>query len=157
MTRPCLAVALTAALPLLGTAALDGEPPGPPAADTATDAVRAFRDALRRGDRTAALAVLAPDLQVFESGDAQASRDEYAAEHLAADMEFAAATTSAVVEQRSGGDESVAWVLSRIDTKGTFRGKDAASRGLETAVLRKTPDGWRIVHLHWSSRRNVTE
>jgi ketosteroid isomerase-like protein len=35
--------------------------------------------------------------------------------------------------------------------KGAYKGKPVDRLTTETMVLRKTPDGWRIVHVHWSS------
>jgi ketosteroid isomerase-like protein len=44
-------------------------------------------------------------------------------------------------------------VLTLSETSGTFRGKEVSSRNAETLFLEKRADGWRIVHIHWSSRR----
>jgi ketosteroid isomerase-like protein len=138
----------------------DGPPPAtpaPPAASTpAPEAVvDAFHRALAAGDREGALALLAPDVVIFESGGAELSRDEYASHHLAADMEFSAAVKTKLRDRRQGSDgdaADAAWVMSRTETEGSFRGRAIDSLGTETMVLRKTPEGWRIVHVHWSSQ-----
>lgn len=114
--------------------------------------VRAFHVALSRGDSSAALALLAPDVVIYESGGVEASRDEYRSHHLAADIQFSAATTREVVTQRSGTDGDLAWVLSQSRTSGTFGDRRIDSRGTETMLLKRTADGWKIVHIHWSSR-----
>lgn len=116
------------------------------------DTVAAFHAALSRGDRDAALAVLDPKVLIFESGGAELSRDEYASHHLGGDIEFSAATSSTIVDQRSGSSDDTAWVLTRSETSGIFRDKTINSRGVETMLLRRTEHGWRIVHIHWSSR-----
>jgi hypothetical protein len=54
--------------------------------DEASAVVRSFHDALSSGNREGALAVLDPDVVIFEQGGAETSRDEYAAEHLGADI-----------------------------------------------------------------------
>ena len=46
----------------------------------------------------------------------------------------------------------LATVISEGETTGTFKGKPIDSVTLETMTLRRGPDGWRIVHVHWSSR-----
>jgi ketosteroid isomerase-like protein len=129
---------------LLGSIA--GAQEGPEAA------VSAFHEALASDNRQNVLALLGPEVVIFESGGAELSRDEYASHHLAADMEFAAATEARVVDRRSGGDDEIAWVLTRSETTGTFREREIDSLGVETMVLRRSEDGWRIVHIHWSSR-----
>jgi len=121
-------------------------------ADDPAATVDAFHAALAAGDRDAALALLAEDLTVFESGWAERTREEYAGHHLGADMEFSAATAREIVARSSGEAEDAAWVLTETRTTGTFRDREIASLGLETMVLRRTEGSWRIVHIHWSAR-----
>lgn len=120
--------------------------------ETPASVVTAFHAALAAGDSAASLALLAPDVVVFESGGAEMGRDEYASHHLPVDMQFAAATTREVTDQAHGIEGELAWVLTRIRTTGEFRGREVRSAGVETILLERTPDGWRIVHIHWSSR-----
>ena len=137
----------------LGAAArLAAHPEHAPPAPGAEAAVDAFHRTLAGGDREGALALLTPDVVVFESGGAEMSRDEYAGHHLAADMEYSAAAPARVLDRKQGGDGAVAWVISRTEMKGTFRGRPVHSRGTETMVLRRTAEGWRIAHVHWSSQ-----
>ncbi len=116
------------------------------------ETVAAFHAALSSGDRDAVLAVLDPEVLIFESGGAELSRDEYASHHLGGDMEFSAATARTIVDQRSGSSGDTAWVLTRSETSGTFRDKTINSWGVETMLLRRTEYGWLIAHIHWSSR-----
>ena len=115
--------------------------------------VRSFHEALAAGDRSRALELLDPAVVIFEQGGAEVSRDEYASQHLADDIEFSRATSSKVLDQRTQAKAKSAWVLTRSETNGSFRGKDVASRGVETMVLEKRGGAWRIVHIHWSSHR----
>lgn len=115
--------------------------------------VRSFHEALSSGNRGAVLSLLDPGVVIFEQGEAEMSRDEYASQHLDADIEFSRATTSKVVNQRTQAKGKSAWVLTTSETSGSFRGKDVGSRNVETMVLEKTTGGWRIVHIHWSSHR----
>jgi len=103
------------------------------------------------------LALLTPEVVIFESGGAELSRAEYASHHLGADMEFSAATTRKVEAQRAGREEDAAWVLTRTTTTGTFRDKEIDAKGVETMLLKHTPDGWKIFHIHWSSRSNESD
>ena len=123
-----------------------------PAVGEAEAALDAFHGALAAGDREGALAQLDPAVVIFEAGGAELSREEYASHHLAGDMEYLAATETERVDRRSGASGELVWVLTRSKTTGTFRGEDVSSRGTETALLARSANGWRIVHLHWSSR-----
>ncbi len=125
-----------------------------PAADASApvDTVRRFHAALRGQDRTTVLDLLAPEVVVLEHGGFEASRDEYAAHHLAVDMEFAAVTERRIVDSWSGSDGPFAWVLSATVTRGKFRGQEVNSLGVETVLLRRFEGRWLIMHVHWSSR-----
>ena len=111
-----------------------------------------FHASMAREDREAVLASLAADVVIFEGGGAELSRSEYALHHLAGDLEFVGSTNRTVVDQRAAVDGDVAWVLTRSETKGSFRDRDIDSRGTETMVLKRGSEGWQIVHIHWSSR-----
>ena len=115
------------------------------------ETVAAFKTALRSGDGEAALALLHPDVRIYEAGRAE-TKEEYAAGHLSGDMAFLSA-----VEMTTGRDEVVVegemvLYVSEYATRGEFRGREIDSRGTETMVLMRTPAGWRIRHIHWSSR-----
>ena len=114
--------------------------------------VDAFHDALRRGDGPAAMKLLAPDAIILEGGGIE-TRAEYESHHLAADMEFAKAVPSARSDVRVQLDGNTAWLTSASRTQGTFKERPINSRGAELMVLTKTPDGWRIRAIHWSSQK----
>ena len=115
------------------------------------DVVQGFKAALVAGDSTAALGYLHPDLVVYEAGHAE-SLAEYRAGHLAADMEFAAAVTTTPVQQGVIARDDMALWVSEGESMGTFRGRAIDSHGTETIVLVPTEAGWKILHVHWSSR-----
>ena len=121
-------------------------------AQGAAATVEEFHRALSSQDKAKVLALLAPDVLIFESGGAEVSRDEYAGHHLGADMEFSAATKQTVTDQQTGQEGDVAWVLTRSATNGTFRDKEVHNLGVETMMLKQTIGSWRIFHIHWSSR-----
>jgi hypothetical protein len=120
--------------------------------DSPSRTVASFHQALASGDQEVVLRLLDPGVTIFESGGAELSRDEYASHHLGADMEFSAATTRKVVGQAEGETHDAAWVLTRSETSGTFRGKEIDILGTESVLLRRGEHGWRIAHIHWSSR-----
>lgn len=118
----------------------------------AVAAVDAFHVALKAGDRTAALAFLAPDVMIFEEGGAERSRDEYASHHLGSDAAFAAASEATVTRRSGWADGDIAWITSEGRTTGQFNGRAIDRLTAETMVLKRHAGGWRIHHIHWSSR-----
>ena len=115
--------------------------------------VDAFHLALRQGRTADALALLADDALILESGSIEAGKAAYAAQHLAADAEFAAATTSQTYRRSGAAAGTIAWLASEGRTRGIFNGKAIDQHTTETMVLRRDADGWRIAHVHWSSRK----
>ena len=121
------------------------------AADAAA-AVDAFHVALKAGDTNVALAIMAQDVMIFEEGGAERSRDEYASHHLGSDAAFAAASEATVTRRSGWADGDIAWIASEGRTTGQFNGRAVDRLTTETMVLRRHADGWRIHHIHWSSR-----
>jgi uncharacterized GH25 family protein/ketosteroid isomerase-like protein len=113
--------------------------------------VEQFHRALANGDSLGALALMTDDVVVLESGGFE-NRAEFRSHHLSADIEFARATRS----ERQVRDVTVrsdaAWVSSTSSVQGEFRGRAVNSMGAELVVLVRTPSGWRISAIHWSSR-----
>ena len=119
----------------------------------ASAAVDAFHAALARADATAALALLDDSVQIFEQGEVERSRSEYASQHLPSDIEFSRTTQSMQTSRSGAADGDFAYVMSERKTAGRYNNKDIKVIGIETMVLYRKPDGWRIVHVHWSSRK----
>jgi ketosteroid isomerase-like protein len=113
--------------------------------------VERYHRALADGDSTAALALLAEDAVVLESGGVE-TRAEYRSHHLPADMEFARAVRGERGAGRIVVRGDVAWASSSSTAQGDFRGRPVNSSGAELMVLSREPDGWRIRAIHWSSR-----
>lgn len=111
----------------------------------------AFHAALAAGDSAAALALLAPDALILESGGLE-PREDYRTHHLPGDIGFARAVPSqrGAPLVRIQGD--VAWTVTSSTTQGTFRERAINSAGIELAVLTREPGGWTIRAIHWSSR-----
>ena len=147
---PAAALAMVVALACpVEAVAQQPEPTGEEAAVRAV--VQGFKDALAAGDSTAALGYLHRDLVVYEAGRAE-TLAEYRAGHLAADMEFAAAVETAVLEQGVIVRPEMALWVSESSSTGEFRGRAIDAHGVETIVLLPTATGWKILHVHWSNR-----
>ena len=126
------------------------------AADNDSAAVSAvvarFHTALAAGDAQTATSLLAPDATILENGGRE-SRSEYIGHHLPEDIKFiqAAPSKSGALDITVQGD--VAWATSTSTTRGTFESKAINLVGAELMVLAKSPNGWLIRAIHWSSRR----
>ena len=141
-----------AALCVMAAPALAQEPETEPDESAAIrSVVQGFKAALAVGDSTAAISFLHADLIVYEGGHAE-TLAEYRAGHLAADMEFAAATATEALTQGLVVRDGMALWVSETETKGEFRGRAIESLGTETIVLLLIDGGWKILHVHWSSR-----
>lgn len=113
--------------------------------------VRDFHQALAQGDSASALELLHPEVLIHEQGGAE-DLDQYRAQHLPADMRFAAAVTREVLEEELSIHATVALYTAQVRSRGRLGDRDVDSHGVETVALTRTPDGWRIRHVHWSSR-----
>lgn len=113
--------------------------------------VTRFHTALAAGDSAGALSLLSNDVMILESGGVE-TRDEYRAHHLPGDMAFAQAIKSERLVRRVTVRGDVAWVTGTSTTTGDYRGRAVNSAGAELVVLVRTPQGWRISAVHWSSR-----
>ena len=121
-----------------------------------TATLESFHGALAHGDAKAAMNLLAADAVILESGSAE-TRAEYEREHLPEDIKFAQQVHSTRSNVHVEIDGDTAWLTSHSKAEGTFEGNPVNSNGVELAILTRTPDGWRIRAIHWSSHKVRTE
>ena len=114
--------------------------------------VRSFHSALSAGNATAVSRLLDPNVLIMEGGNVERSRDEYAAHHLKADVKFMRSVKYTLERQSGDSIGDLAWVASEAALSGESQGKQLNLVSTESLVLRRTNSGWRIVHIHWSSR-----
>lgn len=140
--RVALAAMLLAfAVPLRAQGELD------PAATAA-----AFSAAIASGDEAAVKSLLDPDVLIYESGGQESSREEYTSHHMKGDMAFLSNARVEVLDRRHGSTGDLGWVATRSRITGTHKDKAVDLFSTESLVLKRTADGWRIVHIQWSSR-----
>ncbi len=127
---------------------------GPEAPDTAaiTAAAENFHKALAAGKPDEVMSLLQPDALIVEAGTVQ-TRDEYQREHLMADIAYARAVPGEQGDVVIRQEGNAAWVTSTFRVTGKFENKPVDNLAAETMVLTKTPEGWRIRTLHWSSHK----
>ena len=114
-----------------------------------------FHQALARGDSAAASNLLANAVVVLESGELE-RRADYLGHHLPADIAFAKAVPSMRTVRQVTVVGDAAWIVATSSASGTFEGRAVQSEGAELMVLRRGGGSWRIVAVHWSSRRART-
>ena len=162
MRRALVATAAALAVATAPTIALSHPPSAAPAgrhvwalpgdAGAAARVVDAFHAALKAGEPDKAAALLASDALVFEAGGAERSKADYAAAHLAADAKFEAAAESTPQQRTGAASGGLAWIATEGRVRSASGDKVVERLTTETMILRRTPAGWRIVHVHWSSR-----
>ena len=141
---------LTALIGAPGSAALAQEhghgqhtAPTHPDAEAVAAVIEAYHDALASGDGEAALALLAEDAVILESGGLE-TKAQYTDHHLPGDMAFAQAVPRTRSEIHVTGHGDVAWAWSTSETRGTYRDREIDSVGAELMVLVKGDQGWRL-------------
>lgn len=119
---------------------------------TPAETVDAFHAALRNKDTAGALSLLDRGLVVFEFGAVDPTVEAYGLRHLPFDMDVAVATQWKLESRRSGGEGGERWVLSTYKVSGKQSdGTPIDQTTLETVILRRSGEQFRIVHFHWST------
>lgn len=111
-----------------------------------------FGDALAKGDLEAVGALLDPHVLILESGGAERSRDQYLGHHAISDAAFLKHARQRIERRTARIDGDLAWVATERELAATREGRTTTLQSSETMVLRRFAQGWRIVHIHWSSR-----
>lgn len=123
-----------------------------PAATEAVAAVERFSTALGAGDLTVAGVELDPNVLILESGGVERSRDEYLGGHAKSDAAFLEGAQITLKRRTANASGELAWVGSESEIHAMKGDKMLMIASTETMVLRKSAQGWKIVHIHWSSR-----
>ena len=118
----------------------------------AVAAVEQFHAALAAADSARAVGLLSDDVLILESGAVQ-TRAEYLGGHLGADMKASQGPKGerTVLKVTIVGD--AAYVISKTVTPPTGAQGSTGSESAELMIVSKTPTGWKIRAVHWSSRR----
>ncbi|MBS0200436.1 MAG: nuclear transport factor 2 family protein [Proteobacteria bacterium] len=120
-------------------------------AQPAVAVVEQFSKALQSDDLTGAGTLLAEDVLILESGGAEHSREEYLRGHAIEDAAFLKTAHMQVLRRNARAEGDLAWVGTESEIHTSKEGKPLTLLSTETMVLKHTPQGWRIAHIHWSS------
>ena len=119
-------------------------------AEAAKAVVADFHRALAEGYRDGVLKLLMPNAVIFETGYVEASREQYAAGQLGADLLYAATVQREVVHREAVVSGDMALVITQARNSGEFQGEPVNLTNTETMVLRRSGGNWKILHIHWS-------
>ncbi len=147
-----LLLAAFALIPSIALIALADE--GTPLAPTAVAA--AYLDAMESGDLDAAEKLFGNSSSIYESGGQEGTWKHYREHHLGPEIDAVESFTISRGESEShkSQDGSMAFVAWPIEYRIVLKGdRTIESKGTVTFVLTRGDDGFRIRHLHWSSRR----
>ena len=109
--------------------------------------------ALKTGDTELVEAILDPGVLIFESGGVESSFEEYASHHLGADIEYMKTVEREILSRQVYEQGDISVIATRAQFNSTYNGKTTITMSNETLVLQKQEQGWRITHIHWSSKR----
>jgi len=124
----------------------------PASASAAATVVDRFFAALSSGDLAQAGAQLDPNVVILESGGAEHSAAEYLGGHAKGDAQFLKGSHHVLNRRTARAAGDLVWIASESELHVEKDGKPSTLASTETMVLRSGKDGWKIVHIHWSSR-----
>jgi len=164
--RVCIAtLALVASVGLSATVSAQtpaarpatGAPAGPsisiaPAAADAVRVVDSFSSAMTANNLAGAGTFLDAGVVIVANGVAHGSRDEYLNGNGKARAGFLGKVQAQLLRRQARGGPNFAWVVSSNTYKFTEAGKVNTMLNTETMLLSRSPQGWKIIHIHWSSR-----
>jgi ketosteroid isomerase-like protein len=119
---------------------------------TPAQTVARFHQALTQGEIAQVVQYLDPALVVYENGQAEYGLAEYRERHLPYDLDYSRQVQRQIGPQAEHVAGDWAWVTSQTVVSGEVGSKTVSKQQLETMILRRGPDGWKIVHIHWSAR-----
>lgn len=126
-------------------------------ARSAVEAVDRFSTALAAGDLVAAGAELDPKVLILEAGGAERSAEEYLGGHAKGDAAFLKQAHVQLLRRTAAVHGDLAWVASESELHVSRDGKPVTVLSAETMLVRRGVGGWRIVHIHWSSRTRTPD
>jgi ketosteroid isomerase-like protein len=125
----------------------------PAAAKDAVATVDRFSTALSSGDLPKAGVELDPNVLILESGGAERSAAEYLGGHAKSDAEFLKSAHQQLRHRSAHASGDFAWVASESELHIQKDGKPVTILSTETMLLQRRASAWKIVHIHWSSRK----
>ncbi|MGH1468238.1 MAG: YybH family protein [Bdellovibrionales bacterium] len=112
--------------------------------------VKKFHIALKNKNKKKALKQLDESVLIYEGGGVERSAQEYASHHLMSDMAFMSKMKVNLVEHQVEVFDDIAVSSSRSEIEGEYNEKKIKKTTMETIVLKKRKNKWKIIRIHWS-------
>lgn len=119
---------------------------------------KAYFEAMDAADLDAAGELFIEHSMIFETGGAEGNWEQYRTHHLGPEIDAIAVfeTSFGEPDETASVDETMVLVTWPIEYHIELTdGRIVDSKGTVTFVLVQTQLGYRILHLHWSSRRKT--
>jgi ketosteroid isomerase-like protein len=112
--------------------------------------VQEFHSALRNKDKNLVLKHLDDSVLIYEGGGVERSSQEYESHHLMSDIAFMSKMKVNLIEHQVEIYGDVAISSSRSTIEGKYKGKNIKKTNMETILLKKNKNKWKIIKIHWS-------
>ena len=126
-----------------------------PAASDAVQVVNTFMEELATGQLEAARQLMTPNAVVMANGQVLGTRDGYIDGAAKGDATALQGVQREILRRDADAGPNAGWVVSEKRMRGPG-GAQGAPREVvvtETMLLARTTAGWKITHIHWSSRQ----
>lgn len=119
---------------------------------SALDFAKSFHAALFGGDFDVVAQSFSPDAVIFENGVREKSLEDYLEHHLKPEMPMLKASERQILQQDVLTSADAVTISTASNISMTAKGKVYDFLSVETMVLSNQADGWKVTHIHWSSR-----
>jgi len=112
--------------------------------------VQEFHAALKNKKKSSVLKHLDESVLIYEGGGVERSSQEYASHHLMSDLAFMSKMKVNLIEHQVEVYGDVAISSSRSEIEGEYKNNKIKKTSMETIVLKKEKNKWKIIKIHWS-------
>lgn len=136
-----------------GAAKVPAPTQGDAAASEAVEVVDTFMLELGKGQLERARQLMAPEAIVLADGRVLGNRDTYIDGAAKADVAALGSVQRELMRRDAHAGPNFSWVMSELRLRGPSAARGQGDVVVETMLLARRGNGWKIVHIHWSSRR----
>ena len=112
--------------------------------------VSQLHEALLAGEQEVIKDILDDQVLIFEGSGAERSYSEYASHHMMSDMAFLSKMNIELIERQIMIRGDIAIASSRSKINGQYKDMNIDKISIETLVLEKKNNQWKVVRVHWS-------
>jgi hypothetical protein len=109
--------------------------------------------ALATGQLEAARQLMSPEATVVANGQVLGNRDGYIDGAAKGDVAALRTVERVLVHRNAQIGDDTGWVLSEKRVRAAGKPDGPSEAVIETMLLARTSAGWKITHIHWSTRK----